>query len=525
MATTLMGRHKDLECPACHYWFRVAASGEVDDYGRPEPQQDVIRCTCPRCGRSIDVDPQSPDPEVNKYQSYKGDRIIVAKFPFGLAEPKRWDVTVFKFPGRAQDNYIKRMVGLPNETVRLQYGNVYTAPKDSQEFQIERKPPKKIRAMLQEVHDNSRPAGDNGAPIPDVLVTNGWPSAWQACPDDVDRLVEQGWPRDGAHVKLWPKSYTAADGGFSTNDGYASFSTDGTAAGETWMRFQYRRPADWSTPDDLARQLVDHLGRPIEPGPTLVDDSYAYNEGATRERPFGRAYPHFWVGDLGVECEVEVKNNAGELVLELIRGGKRFQCRFDLAQAQASLWAAGTQLSSSPVDVRGPDRHTLLFANVDDQLHLWVDDDYVEFPQSTYDPAKVGCLDPSGQDLSPVGIASRGASVRVSDMRVVRDVYYVAQRNDLQSQGNSPLPHGHYVDFPLAEDQFFMLGDNSPSSLDSRLWIDRDWARDEYYVRRDLLVGKAVYVYWPHGWEELGNTGIPIYLQLFPNFKRMRLIH
>ena len=33
MAPTLMGRHKDLECPECHYNFQVSASEEVNRDG------------------------------------------------------------------------------------------------------------------------------------------------------------------------------------------------------------------------------------------------------------------------------------------------------------------------------------------------------------------------------------------------------------------------------------------------------------------------------------------------------------
>jgi signal peptidase I len=48
------------------------------------------------------------------------------------------------------------------------------------------------------------------------------------------------------------------------------------------------------------------------------------------------------------------------------------------------------------------------------------------------------------------------------------------------------------VEFALGPDQFFVLGDNSPCSSDARLW------RTQHFVERDLLVGKALFVYWPH---------------------------
>ena len=74
------------------------------------------------------------------------------------------------------------------------------------------------------------------------------------------------------------------------------------------------------------------------------------------------------------------------------------------------------------------------------------------------------------------------------------------------------------VDFPLAADQFFMLGDNSPNSQDSRLWGNDHW------VDRDLLIGKAMFVYWPHSWDEIRTPWVNVPFPYFPNFCRMRLV-
>jgi signal peptidase I len=74
-----------------------------------------------------------------------------------------------------------------------------------------------------------------------------------------------------------------------------------------------------------------------------------------------------------------------------------------------------------------------------------------------------------------------------------------------------------FVRFQMEEGQFFVLGDNSPRSLDGRLWRP-----DETYVRRELLIGKALFVYWPHALDHIPGTEIPF--PFFPNFARMRMI-
>ena len=66
------------------------------------------------------------------------------------------------------------------------------------------------------------------------------------------------------------------------------------------------------------------------------------------------------------------------------------------------------------------------------------------------------------------------------------------------------------------KDQFLALGDNSPQSKDSRLW------GEEHYVERRLLIGKALYIYWPHSWDELPGTELPF--PLFPNVARMGFV-
>ncbi|MEN3186914.1 MAG: signal peptidase I [Atribacterota bacterium] len=53
-----------------------------------------------------------------------GERVLVAKFYYRFTEPKRGDIVVFRYPIDNRRNLIKRLVGLPGETVEIRDGVV-----------------------------------------------------------------------------------------------------------------------------------------------------------------------------------------------------------------------------------------------------------------------------------------------------------------------------------------------------------------------------------------------------------------
>lgn len=54
-----------------------------------------------------------------------GDRIIVSKISYLFKEPQRGDVVVFRYPLDPSRDFVKRLVGLPGETVSLRNGRLY----------------------------------------------------------------------------------------------------------------------------------------------------------------------------------------------------------------------------------------------------------------------------------------------------------------------------------------------------------------------------------------------------------------
>ena len=143
MADTLMGAHFRLRCRQCGYKYD---HGFVPrQYRMPEdtvPSNDtrppVTRC--PSCGHFDRTRAEMP--------VANGDRILVLKCIYQYLEPKRWDVIVFKNPPEPTINYIKRLVGLPGESVQIIDGDIYIDGK------ISRKPPKVQNELWMPVYDN-----------------------------------------------------------------------------------------------------------------------------------------------------------------------------------------------------------------------------------------------------------------------------------------------------------------------------------------------------------------------------------
>lgn len=54
-----------------------------------------------------------------------GDRVVVTRFSYWFDGPKRGDVVVFKYPNNEKVDYIKRVIGLPGETVAFWDNNLY----------------------------------------------------------------------------------------------------------------------------------------------------------------------------------------------------------------------------------------------------------------------------------------------------------------------------------------------------------------------------------------------------------------
>ena len=58
-------------------------------------------------------------------------RMFGFRLAYQFSEPKRGDIIIFKYPDDETENYVKRVIGLPNETIDIIDGKVYINHSDT----------------------------------------------------------------------------------------------------------------------------------------------------------------------------------------------------------------------------------------------------------------------------------------------------------------------------------------------------------------------------------------------------------
>ena len=71
-------------------------------------------------GQRTRVDGQSMETTL-----YNNDNLLVDKLSYRFRDPKRFEIVVFPYQYRENTYYIKRIIGLPGETIQIQDGSIY----------------------------------------------------------------------------------------------------------------------------------------------------------------------------------------------------------------------------------------------------------------------------------------------------------------------------------------------------------------------------------------------------------------
>lgn len=542
MAPSLQGQHKDLECNQCGHQYRVGVGEGVD----------VLGTTCPICRYTTMIEKSNPSHVTNN-----GDRILVNKFVYDFKDPERFDVVIFKNPNIAKENYIKRLIGLPGDNILIENGDIYTMhPQSDGQYKktIARKPSHKMLHTLELVADSDHVARD--------LELTQWPLRWQ------QRTGAANWSADYGEGRSYHFSANAMP-----EISWLRFRNDGPEE-KDWPNItaMVRDQEVFKSSPNPGRLINDYVAyndftQPLPGGERLRFPQMKFVGVQPRDIRYQQAFNKglHWVGDIGLETEFDIKSDTGNLFFDIVEGGAHFQISIDTQSGELKLSATppanpisdsvitfvddqGNPIAAPTVmtPIQGPGSYQVRIINADDKIHLWVDGDLIEFPGCTYTRTDIPVPHFSEEDpadAQPIGIGCQNLEVVVTRLRVFRDIYYISTMDQsfMDNESNAdvktiiasmrnptrwssdatrtlfsakkgqtkPMFKLKDSDDP-AKDQFLPMGDNSAQSLDGRVW------GGPRYFERDLLIGRAIVVFWPHTL----NEPIPY----MPNFGRMTFI-
>lgn len=141
------------------------------------------------------VEGQSMEPNLED-----GQRLLVNKLAYRFGEPQRGDIVVIDSPRGTSEKLIKRIIGMPNETIELRQGHVYINGQMLKEFyhpDLGMRPFPTMRIppghyfLLGDNRDHSGDSRVWGPVSSELIVGRVWLSLWP--PEKWDWY---GWPLD-----------------------------------------------------------------------------------------------------------------------------------------------------------------------------------------------------------------------------------------------------------------------------------------------------------------------------------------
>ncbi|MFQ5490495.1 MAG: S26 family signal peptidase [Phycisphaerae bacterium] len=530
MAATLYGKHATITCEDCGWEF---AYGLADQGQSGHPVRRTVGPTsvavCQNCGHpntNLTVH-DFAGPQGN---AEKGDRILVLKWPLdlGLAQlgPQRWDVTVFKDPGStgttpggrylAPQNFIKRLVGLPNEVLEITDGDIYTVPV------AELSDP--ARRALQAARRLKYESRRDSAGVETLASRRAVESSEASLRRELDAKLRIRRKTPAAQRALWTLVYSHDYPPRHLDPGQPYWQPPEGDVG-VW---------DVSTPKIKCDSLGAESGVLRFAGKE-INDQTSYNLNVNGHYRWHR------VSDLRLSFVLVPRAGQGVLRLALSKRDHTFWALIQangtvaLFQTRGQQPAEGdTPLASHVLGALSPGEPVrVAFENVDHRVSLRVNGiEVLATTDEQYAPDLAALRAAGDYESAAPRLLAYDLQFELWHLALKRDVHYGSLKNERNVPMAARTAWGtEGKPIWLREGEFFMLGDNSGASKDSRLWSEPgahlSGRRQDYQmgtVPRDQLIGRAFFVYWPSG----HRSDVLPFLKdfgLIPNFGRMRWIY
>lgn len=86
------------------------------------------------------IDSGSMEPTLHGCDGCNNDRLLINKFVYDFSEPKRGDIVLFESLENPNDELIKRLIGLPGDTIALREGTLYLNGEPQDEPYVAKQP-------------------------------------------------------------------------------------------------------------------------------------------------------------------------------------------------------------------------------------------------------------------------------------------------------------------------------------------------------------------------------------------------
>jgi signal peptidase I len=450
MAVALLGMHHDVICADCGFAFACDAAV------RPASP----RAICPNCGYANNNLELLPDLD--------GDRVLIDRSAFHFRRPRRWEIVAFRHPREARKIVIKRVVGLPGESIQILNGDVYV------NGQIQRKTLDPQRSMAVTVYDaNYSPARTPTGPI----LHPRWQgenekSLWNSDhgrfthPNTSESLVK--YP----HPSPLPEGEGTIDGNLPEGEGTIDgiLPTAGAVPGEGII--------DW---------LVYHHWRriPFRQGEVQecpITDIMAYNQSLPRREEDVHA-----MNDLMLSFRLMKTFGQGKFFIRANYGKDVYLLEIDPEAGIYRIKRNDREISPEENRIALENKALDVVVSLIDRQFLLALNDRTVCCLPMDDPI------PRTESTSqPFAIGTTGLGVVVEDLRIYRDIYYTNPVGRGSRWVKEESTH-------LGKDEYFVLGDNSSIAEDRRTWPASSPVID------NLLIGKPLMILFPAKSVTIGN--------------------